>query len=483
MNHPQDVTRRHFLRDGSMGLGAMALATLGGATQAAEPAQETSGVVNPLASRDPHFSPKVKHVIYLHMAGSPPHLDLFDYKPELVKRDGQECPAETIKGKKFAFTSGTPKLMGTPRTFKQHGDCGMWLSDALPELGKVADNLTLIRSMNTDQFNHAPAQLMLYTGSPRIGRPSMGSWVTYGLGSGNENLPGFVVLISSGVNPSAGKSVWGSGFLPSVYQGVQCRSQGDPVLYLSDPQGVTRDIRRMSLDALRDLNTISNQQQQSEETRTRIAQYELAYRMQISAPGVMDISRETKQTIENYGAKPGGGSFANNCLLARRLVEQGVRYVQLFDWGWDFHGTNPNEGITDGLTRKAATIDKPIAALIRDLKQRGLYDETLIVCSGEFGRTPFREGRTSRGKVMGRDHYPDCYSLFMAGGGLKGGLTYGSSDELGFSVAENKVHVHDLQATILHLLGFDHEKLSYHYSGRDFRLTDVHGHVVRDILA
>jgi hypothetical protein len=393
------------------------------------------------------------------------------------------CPDDFIKGKKFAFTSGTPRLLGTPRKFAQYGKGGIWMSDAVPNFHTIADEMCVIRSMNTDQFNHAPAELLLFTGSPRQGRPSFGSWVTYGLGSENENLPGFVVLISSGVQPSAGQSGWGSGFLPSVFQGVQCRSKGDPVLYVSDPPGMDRSLRRKTLDALRDLNELQAQELGHPETVTRIAQYELAYRMQVSVPEVMDISRETQATLEDYGAKPGEASFANNCLLARRLVEQGVRYVQLFDWGWDFHGTGPSEDIRDGLTNKCARTDKPVAALIRDLKQRGLLEDTLVVWGGEFGRTPFREGRTAEGKILGRDHYPDCFSLFMAGGGIKGGFSYGETDELGFSVVENKVHVHDLQATILHLLGFDHEKLTFRFQGRDFRLTDVHGHVVKDLLA
>lgn len=311
----------------------------------------------------------------------------------------------------------------------------------------------------------------------------MGSWVTYGLGSENENLPGFVVLISSGVQPNGGKNSFGSGFIPSVYQGVQCRSKGDPVLYASDPPGMDRSLRRDSLDALRDLNQLQEQELGNPETLTRIAQYELAFRMQMSVPEVMDITKETKETLDAYGAMPGAASFGNNCLLARRLIEQGVRYVQLFDWGWDFHGTGAGEDIRGGLTNKCATMDKPITALIKDLKQRGMLDETLIICGGEFGRTPFREGRTSGGNLLGRDHFPDCYSMWMAGGGVKGGASYGESDELGFSVAKDKVHVHDLQATILHLLGFDHTKLTYRFQGRDYRLTDVHGTVVKGILA
>jgi Protein of unknown function (DUF1501) len=475
----QYMTRRHFLNRTSNGVGALALGSL--ISQHVSLAAQTP--MDPLAPRMPHYKGRAKRVIYLHLTGSPPHLDLFDYKPELVKRNGQDCPDAFLKGKRFAFTSGTPKLLGTPRTFKQNGQGGVWLSDALPHLQAVADELCVIRSMTTDQFNHAPAELLVYTGSPRSGRPSLGSWVTYGLGTENENLPGFVVLISSGVQPNGGRNSFGNGFLPSVYQGVQCRSKGDPVLYASDPAGFDRDLRRMSLDTLKELNQIQAHELGHPETQTRIAQYELAYRMQVSVPEVMDIHRESADTLAAYGAKPGEASFANNCLLARRLVEQGVRYVQLFDWGWDFHGTGPGEDIRDGLTKKCATMDRPVAALIRDLRQRGLLDETLVVLGGEFGRTPFREGRTAKGDILGRDHFPDCYSMMLAGGGVRGGMMYGESDELGFSVAQDKVHVHDLQATLLHLLGFHHERLTYRFQGRDFRLTDVHGQVVRGILA
>ncbi len=475
------VTRRHFLRETQAGIGGMALAAL--LAGEARPSSDSSRAENPLAPKAPHFAPKAKRVIYLHLTGSPPHLDLFDYKPELVKRTGEACPDAYLKGKRFAFTSGTPRLLGTPRTFTRHGEGGVWISDALPHLQGVADELCVIRSMTTDQFNHAPAELLLFTGSPRSGRPSMGAWATYGLGTENANLPGYVVLISSGVQPNGGKSSFGSGFIPSVYQGVQCRSQGDPVLYASDPAGMDRTVRRESLDALRDLNEMQARELGNPETLTRIAQYELAYRMQTSVPEVMDIAREPKTVLEDYGAQPGAASFANNCLLARRLVEQGVRFVQLFDWGWDFHGTGPGEDIRGGLTKKCATMDRPVAALIKDLRQRGLLDETLIVWGGEFGRTPFREGRTAGGNVLGRDHFPDCYTMMMAGGGVQGGIMYGESDDLGFSVARDKVHVHDLQATILHLLGFDHEKLTYRFQGRDYRLTDVAGKVVRGVLA
>jgi hypothetical protein len=461
-----------------MGLGAGALAQM-----LSPEAFALDAPKNPLLPRKSHFPAKAKRVIYIHLTGSPPHLDMWDYKPELVKRTNQECPDEFVKGKTFAFTSGTPKLMGTPRTFKQYGKSGMWMSDAIPNFHEHADDLCVIKSMHTDQFNHAPAELFVHTGFPQPGRPSFGAWTTYGLGSENQNLPGYVVLISSGTQPNGGKNSFSAGFIPSVYQGVQCRSNGDPVLYVSNPPGMDRGLRRASLDALRDLNQKASEKFAHPETLTRIAQYELAYRMQTSVPDVMDISKESKKTLEAYGAQVGGASLGNNCLLARRLAEKGVRFVQLFDWGWDFHGTNPKEDIRDGLTKKCATMDKPISALIKDLKERGLFDETLIIIGGEFGRTPFREGRTSRGKVLGRDHFPDCYTMVMAGGGVKGGHVHGDSDELGFGVAHDPVHVHDLQATWMHLLGFNHEQLTYRFQGRDYRLTDVHGHVVKDLIA
>ena len=474
----QTQTRRAFLRSsGQFSLGAIAAQAL-----LCQDAQAHPAVVHPFAPHAPHFEPKAKRVVYLHMSGGPPHLDIFDYKPELVKHNGEPAPDQFLKGKTFAFTTGTPKLMGTPRQFAQYGKGGIWMSDAVPNFHGIADEICVVKSMFTDQFNHTPAELLLFTGSARQGRPSMGSWATYGLGSENENLPGFVALISSGVQPSGGQSLWGTGFLPSVFQGVQCRSKGDPVLYVSDPAGMDRELRRKTLDALRDLNEEQQRKLGHPETATRIAQYELAFRMQASVPEVMDISRESQHILTDYGAQPGDASFANNCLLARRLLEQGVRFVQLFDWGWDFHGTNNSEDIRDGLSAKMRATDKPVSALIRDLRQRGLLEDTLVVWGGEFGRTPFREGRTAASGVLGRDHFPDAFSIFLAGGGIQGGRSYGETDELGFSVVENKVHVHDLQATILHLLGFNHEKLTYRFQGRDFRLTDVHGRVVKDIL-
>ncbi|MFL5341549.1 MAG: DUF1501 domain-containing protein [Gemmataceae bacterium] len=458
-------TRRQFLRSSGLGLGSLALAGLAGRTA------------------EPHFPAKAKNVIVLHMSGAPPHLDMFDYKPELVKHNGEPCPDSLIKGKTFAFTSGVPKLLGTPQKFKQHGKGGAWVSEVLPGIASIADDLTFIKSMYTEQFNHAPAELLLYTGSPRQGRPSMGSWVTYGLGSESQDLPGFIVLVSGGTLPSAGKSAWGSGFLPSVFQGVQCRTGGDPVLYVTDPEGMDRHMRRMSLDAIKDLNEMQAKELRHPETQTRIAQYEMAFRMQIAVPEVMDITREPKQVIDNYGAQPGAASFANNCLLARRLVEKGVRFVQLFDWGWDFHGTGPGEDIKTGLPKRCQTMDRPVTALIKDLKARGMLDSTLVIWTGEFGRTPFREGRTAASANLGRDHHPNSYSMFLAGAGLKPGVSYGASDDLGFYATENPVHVHDLQATVLQLLGFDHTRLTYRFQGRDFRLTDVHGKVVKEILA
>jgi hypothetical protein len=475
-----DQTRRHFLQKGSLGLGAAALSTLIHQDARAE----TVSVDEPFAPRPPHYAGKVKNVILLSMSGGPPHLDLFDYKPELVKRTGEDCPASLTDGKPFAFTAGTPKLLGTPHTFRQHGDSGSWFSRALPALASIADDLTFIKSLRTDQFNHGPAELLLLTGIPRTaGRPSMGSWVTYGLGSENHDLPGFIVFVSGGALPSSGKAGWGSGFLPSVYQGVQCRTGGDPILYLSNPEGMDRSLRRTSLDALKDLNTLHPEELVHTETASRIAQYELAFRMQAVVPELMNIATEPQHILEAYGAQPGAASFSNNCLLARRLVEQGVRFVQLSDWGWDFHGNQANEDIGDVLVKRCQAMDRAVAALITDLKQRALLDETLVVWVGEFGRTPFREGRTAAGQWLGRDHHPFSNTMFMAGGGLKTGMTYGATDELGFHVTEHPVTPHDVQATILHLLGMDHTRLTYRFQGRDFRLTDVEGNVIKDILA
>ncbi|MEX2114071.1 MAG: DUF1501 domain-containing protein [Pirellulales bacterium] len=472
-------TRRHFLQSGSLGLGALTLASL-----LSRDTPALGATATPFAARSPHFSAKVKNVILLSMSGGPSHLDLFDYKPELVKRDGEDCPPSLMEGKPFAFTGSSAKLLGTPQVFAQHGQSGAWLSAALPQLAQVADELTFIKSLVTDQFNHGPAELLLYTGIPRTaGRPSFGSWVTYGLGSENSDLPSFIVFVSGGSLPSVGKAGWGNGFLPSVYQGVQCRTGGDPVLYLSNPEGMSRPLRRIGLDALGDLNELQAQRSGDAETATRIAQYELAFRMQAVVPEVMDLSAEPPELLADYGAEAGAASFANNCLLARRLVEKGVRFVQLYDWGWDFHGTNPNEDLRENLIKRCTQMDRPVAALIRDLKRRGLLESTLVVWMGEFGRTPFREGRTAGGGYLGRDHHPFSNTMFMAGGGLRPGTTLGATDELGFFVTEDAVGPHDVQATILHLLGLDHTRLTHHFQGRDYRLTDVSGQVIQKVLA
>jgi hypothetical protein len=474
-------TRRHFLERCSLGLANMFLATQAAPRALAAP----SSAANPLAPKKPHHEPRAKSVIYLHMPGSPSQLELFDWKPELVKYNGKECPQHLLEGKRFAFIKGVPQMMGTPYRFAQHGGSGAWVSELLPHFSKVVDDVTIIRSMTTDQFNHAPAQLYLHTGNPRFGYASMGAWATYGLGSENQDLPGFVVLVGGGNQPDAGKSLWGSGFLPSVYQGVQCRTQGDPVLFLSDPEGMNRALRRQTLDAIRDLNQMQQQRQGDPETSARISQYELAYRMQISVPEVMDISKEPESIHRLYGAEPGKVSFANNCLLARRLVEKGVRFVQLFQWGWDHHGSNRREDIRYDLPNKARNIDQAVAALIADLKQRGMLDSTLVVWGGEFGRTPMRENRGgSYGSFVGRDHHPYAFTIWMAGGGVKRGLNYGQTDEIGYYVAENPVTPRDLQATILHLLGLDPYKLHFPFQGLNQRLIGPtgEGRILRGIL-
>ena len=464
-------TRRHFLRNCGVGLGSGALAQM-----LSPDAFGLKAPGNPLLPRKSHFSSKAKRVIYIHLTGSPPHLDLWDYKPELVKRTDQECPDEFIKGKKFAFTSGTPKLMGTPRKFSQHGKSGMWMSDAIPHLHKHADDLCVIKSMHTDQFNHAPAQMMMLSGFQRFGRPSIGAWTSYGLGSENKNLPSFVVLVTGQVL-GAGNSAWGSGFLPTVHQGVEFRSQGDPVLFLSNPKGIEAEARKRTVDAINELNQRQLLNLQDPEIATRIDQYELAYRMQSSVPELMEIESESKETHAMYGTEPGKSSFANNCLLARRLVERGVRFVQLFDQGWDMHNSVANR-----LPTKCKQVDRPIAALIKDLKRRGLLDETLVIWSSEFGRTPMGQGDVKAANV-GRDHHKEAFTTWMAGGGVKKGFVYGKSDELGYGIAEDPMHVHDFNATIMHLLGIDHEQLTFKYQGRPYRLTDIGGVVAEKIIA
>jgi hypothetical protein len=478
-------TRRHFLKESAMGLGALALGSMLGCNE--KKIEGTTNIpfdaANPLAVKPPMFVGKARSVIFIHMAGAPSQLELFSYKPELAKLDMQDCPPSLLQGKKFAFIRGVPKMLGPQAQFKQHGQSGLWLSDNLPHLSTVADELAMLNAVTTDQFNHAPAQLLLQTGSARQGRPSLGSWVTYGLGSENKNLPGYVVLTSGGNNPDAGKSVWGSGFLPSVYQGIQCRSHGDPVLFLKDPQGISRDLRRQSIDAINKINEQAHKEYNDPEILSRIAQYEMAYKMQISVPEVMTIDDEPDYIKEMYGIKQGESGFANNILLARKLVEKGVRFVQLFDWGWDAHGDSEGNAVDIGLVNKCRQVDKPITALLLDLKQRGLLDETLVVWGSEFGRTPMMENR--EGKTMpfkGRDHHGAAFSIWMAGGGIKGGSTYGETDEIGYDIVSGKTEVFDVQATILNQLGFDHEQFTYQSQGRPFRLTDVSGKVIREII-
>ncbi|MBM3839781.1 MAG: DUF1501 domain-containing protein [Verrucomicrobia bacterium] len=476
------ITRRHFFGRCAWGVGAAALASLLEARRVS--GSPAALAANPLMPRAPHYTPKAKRVIYMFMEGAPSQLDLFDFKPKLVELHMKPCPESLLKGERFAFIKGVPKMLGTPYKFSKHGQCGMDLSELLPNLAQVADDITLIRSMVTDAFNHAPAQIFLNTGATQIGRPSLGSWLTYGLGSESQELPGFVVMLSGGGLPSGGTACWGSGFLPTSYQGVQFRSQGDPILFVSNPPGMDSARRRRSLDALRDLNQMQLEDVGDPEISTRINAFEMAYRMQSSAPELMEISREPKYIHDMYGTEPGKVSFANNCLLARRLLERGVRFVQLYHRGWDTHGVSEDTDIVHpaGLKKRTRETDRPMAALVADLKQRGLLDDTLVIWGGEFGRTPMNEERNGS-KFLGRDHHPRAFSLWLAGGGIKGGYTHGVTDELGYNVVEGKVHVHDLQATILHLLGFDHTRLTYKFQGRDFRLTDVHGDVAKNVLA
>jgi hypothetical protein len=484
------ATRRHFLKECKTGIGLMALGSfLGGcdwlgSKKAISVAQPAFDPVNPLTPKTPHFPGKAKAVIYLHMAGAPSQLELFDYKPELQKLDGKDCPQSFIEGKRFAFIRGVPKLLGPQVQFKQHGESRIWISDNLPHFQTVADEVTILKGVTTDQFNHAPAQLLMHTGTPRLGRPSIGSWVTYGLGSENNNLPGFVVLTSGGYNPDAGKSVWGSGFLPSVYQGVQCRSEGDPVLFIKDPHGMDRDLRKASVDAINEINHKTYEELADPEILSRISQYEMAFKMQITVPEVMNINDEPDYIHQMYGTKPGKACFANNVLLARKLVEKGVRYVQLFDWGWDSHGNADDNTIDVGLVNKCRSVDKAMTALLLDLKQRGLLEETLVIWGGEFGRTPMQENRDGKqNPFKGRDHHTDAFCIWMAGGGIKKGFSYGETDEIGYNAISGKVSVYDVQATILNQLGFDHEKFTYPFQGRPFRLTDVAGEVIHKIIA
>jgi Protein of unknown function (DUF1501) len=469
---PKKVSRRWFFEQCGVGLGAMALGHLLGDTLLAAATKEAA---DPLAPKKPHYTQKAKSVIFLFMAGAPSHLELFDFKPQLAKFNGTLPPAELLKGYRAAFINPSSKLLGPKFKFAKHGQCGAELSELLPHLATVVDDIAIVKSMSTDAFNHAPGQILMNTGSPLFGRPSMGAWVLYGLGSESKDLPAFVVFSSGQKGPSGGNSCWGSGFLPTVYQGVQFRSSGDPVLYLSSPRGVDQELQRDSLDSIRRLNQMRLDLTGDPEIATRINSFEMAFRMQSSAPELMDLSKEPKQVLELYGAEPGKPSFANNCVLARRLVERGVRFVQLFHEAWDQHGN-----LVRDIQKNCKDTDRACAGLIQDLKQRGMLNDTLVIWGGEFGRTPMVQGGAGED---GRDHHPNAFSMWLAGGGIKGGITYGESDELGFNAAKDKVHVHDLHATILHLLGFDHTKLTYRFQGRDFRLTDVHGEIVKGLLA
>ncbi len=473
----QTATRRELLQSVGTGVGSLALASL---LSSDLPAAGTPTPENPTAARRSHFPARAKSVIFFHMVGAPSHLDLFDYKPTLTKFDGQPCPKELLEGQRFAFLRGELRMMGTRFKFQQHGESGIELSEKLPHLAGVADELCILKTLHTDHFNHGPAQLFMQTGFGQFGRPSLGSWVTYGLGSENENLPAFVVMITGSV-AGAGNSLWGSGFLPSAYQGIEFRSSGDPVLFLSNPKGISSEARRKTVDRVNSLNQLQLADVGDPEIAARIAQYEMAFRMQSAVPELMDTSQETKETHELYGTQPGKASFANNCLLARRLVERGVRFVQLYDQGWDHHGS-----VFPGIENKTKQVDQPIAALIKDLKQRGMLDDTLVVWGAEFGRTPMLQGSANDGKPQpnaGRDHHKDAFTVWMAGGGSKPGLTYGRTDDLGYFPVENPLHVNDFHATLLHLLGMDHTKLTFKYQGRDFRLTNIAGNVAHDVLA
>lgn len=463
----KQITRRWFFRECGVGLGTIALGSL---------MQKVSAAVtqdSPLAAKAPPFAAKAKRVIFLFQAGAPSHLDLFDNKPELTKWNGKLPPAELLKGYRSAFINPNSTLLAPKFKFANYGQSGAELSELLPFTAQIVDDIAIVKSMQTDAFNHAPAQIFMNTGSQQFGRPSMGAWTTYGLGSASSDLPGFVVFSTGTKGTSGGPGNYGCGFLPSVYQGVPFRGQGDPVLFLSNPKGIDAKMQRDSLDALKHLNEQRLGTVGDPEIATRINSFELAYRMQSSAPELMDLSKESKETLEMYGAEPGKSSYANSCLLARRLIERGTRFVQIFHEAWDHHG-----GLTQGLKDQCLKTDKASAALVKDLKQRGLLEDTLVIWGGEFGRTPMVQGGND-----GRDHHPNAFTMWLAGGGIKPGITLGKSDEFGFNAIEDKVHVHDLHATILHLLGFDHTELTYRFQGRDFRLTDVAGEVVKKLLA
>lgn len=473
---PSMNSRRWFLRECGVGLGKMALATL-----MADPwlrrSQAAVSAATAFQPRSPHFPGRAKHVIHLFMAGAPSHLDLFDYKPDLKKLEGKPLPPSVVAGQRYAFIRPDAAVLGPVYDFKRFGQSGAEIADILPHLGGVADDICIVRSVRTDQFNHAPAQIFFNTGFGQPGRPSLGSWVIYGLGTESQNLPAFVVM-STGSGISGGSANWSSGFLPSLYTGVRFRNAGDPILHASSPKGVDAALQRDSLDLIRDLNREHLGRVGDPEIETRIASYEMAYRLQTSAPELMDLKSESQSTLDLYGCEPGKASFARACLLARRMVERGVRFINIYHEGWDAH-----TDVAGNLKDNCKATDQASAALVKDLKQRGLLDETLVIWGGEFGRTPMVESNAALGRKLGRDHHPQAFTMWLAGGGIRGGMTYGATDELGFHVVENPVHVHDIQATILHCLGFDHERLTYPYQGRQFRLTDVHGRVVKAIVA
>jgi len=472
-NRLRHRTRRHFFQDCGVGLGSVALASL----LKPQGLHGAASDKDPLAPKPTHFPPKAKRVIYLFMAGAPSQLDLFDYKPELKKLEGKPLPKSIVGEQRFAFIEPDAGVLGPQFSFSKYGQSRAELSEMLPHLSEMVDEISIIKSVNTDQFNHAPAQIFLNTGSPLSGRPAMGAWATYGLGSESSDLPGFVVLKSAG-GISGGAANWSSGFLPSVHAGVPFRSKGDPILNVSSPDGVDRSIQKRSIGLINTLNQQTLADWKDPEIQTRIDNYEMAYRMQSSAPELMDLSQETEATMKMYGAEPGKESFANNCLLARRLVERGVRFIQLYHEGWDHHSN-----VVGGLKGQCKQTDQASAALLRDLKQRGLLEDTLVVWGGEFGRTAMVESNATLGRVNGRDHHPAAFSMWMAGGGIRKGQTLGETDELGYHVVKDPVHVHDLQATILHCMGLDHLRLTFRYKGRDFRLTDIHGNVVEKLLA
>lgn len=474
----QETTRRHFFGRFGLGLGSIALGSL--LAERKSTSAPTPALPNPLAPKLSHFGGTAKNVIYLFMAGGPSQLELFDFKPKLIELNGQPIPDSFIEGKRFAFmgSSHGTKLLGTRRAFKRHGQSGAWVSELFPHTATIVDDISLMPACRATLFNHAPAKLFMNTGSGQFGRPSMGAWITYGIGSEASDLPGFVVLLSGPRGPRGGAVNWGSGFLPTTYQGVPFRSGGDPILDLSSPKGIDAAKQRETLDAIRDLNLARLVETGDPEISTRIASYEMAYRMQSSAPELIDLAGESEATLRLYGVDKDKPSFARNCLLARRLVERGVRFVQLYHTNWDSHG-GPGENLQGDFEKVCREVDQAQAALVKDLKSRGLLDDTLVVWGGEFGRTPMGENRDT----TGRNHHIDAFTMWMAGAGVKGGQIVGQTDELGFNGVEDSIHVHDLHATMLHLLGLDHQKLTFRFQGRNFRLTDVEGDVVTKLFA